>query len=216
MHILTRAHGFNANRNLRHIGFFASAVATDGDPTVTAPAGILRGDLIVLLDRVSQTGLPTAVVPSGFTQIRSDNDGSSVRMIPSYKIALGTEGGTSITGMAAGSFEDGKALAVFRGNVPISGVSIASSAGQITNGNPTSQNVTAASGVSPLIVIGGYASNAAVNPRTFTPAKDGEINPDTLLYLAYKIYNADPADTAIDMDDEGSGNGLQSFYLKLT
>lgn len=216
MHILTRTHGFNSRFGLRHVGFFASAVATDGNASIVAPAGIIRGDLLVLLDRVSTTSVPTTVVPSGFTTIRNDNDATAVRMITSYKIADGTEGGASITGMVAGTFEDGKAMAVFRGNVPITGVTIGSSSGQIVNTNPTGQNVVASGGLVPLIVFGAFVSNTAVDPRSFTPAKDAEINPDTLLYLAWKIYNAAPSDTAIDMDDEGNGNGLQSFYLQLT
>ena len=201
---------------LTAVSFFASATAADGSTNIVAPANIQAGDLIVLLDRVSTGSVPATVVPSGFTSIRNDNDGTAVRMICSYKIAVGTEGGTSIACMPPGIFEDGKALAVFRGNVPINSVTIGSSSGQITNNDPTAQNVVVAAVAPPLIVFGAFVSNTTVDPRSFTPAKDAEINPDTLLYLAWKIYNTAPADTAIDMADEGNGNGLQSFYLKLS
>lgn len=187
--------------------------ATSLIATLTVPSGVRAGDLLVFLDRVSTTGLPTSVVPSGFTTAVTSNDATNVRMITSYKIANGTEGGTNITGMTPGDFEDGKALLVFRGNKPIRTASLLDAAGEVTNGNPASQVVNASGGAAPLIVIAGYASNTAVNPRTFTPTKDGEVNPDTLLYLAYKIYNSGPADVTVDIDDEGNGNGLQSFYI---
>jgi len=73
-----------------------------------------------------------------------------------------------------------------------------------------------------LIVLGCYvAAINAVNPRTFNPAKDGEIQATAVdgpedLWLAYKIYNSSPADVSIDMDDEGLFNALVSCYIQCT
>lgn len=191
--------------------------ATSSSTTITAPSGIQAGDLLVLLDRADNLSLPSTVVPTGFTSIANVNNGSGMRQIVSYKLATGSEGGASITGMAGG-LDVNKALAVFRGNVPIASISVASlNAPAPTDANPTAQNVTAAGGTVPLIVFGCYsATNTIVSPRTFTPAKDGELNPSPsqTLYLAWKIYNSAPANVSVDMDDEGSANTLASFYLQ--
>jgi len=95
-------------------------------------------------------------------------------------------------------------------------------ASEFTSGNPAAQTVNASGGAPPLIVLGCYvAAINAVNPRTFNPAKDGEIQATAVdgpedLWLAYKIYNSSPADVAIDMDDEGLFNALVSCYIQCT
>lgn len=190
--------------------------------SITAPSGIQAGDLIVLFDAAS-TGYgsaPTAVTPSGFTNIINTSGAVSGfagwRMMLSYKLAVGTEGSSSITGMI-GDGLTGKCLLVFRGNKPATLITTADPEGEATDGNPTAKTVGAASGVVPLIVIGGYVSvSGTVSPRTFSPAKDGEINTDSNdVWLAWKIYNTSPADVSIDMDDEGNGNGLQTCYIQM-
>lgn len=187
--------------------------ATSTAQTITGPSGIQAGDLLVLLDRATNViGTPATVVPSGFTSIVNTTS-ANVRQIASYKIADGTEASASLTGMN-GDVINAKALYVFRGNVAISAVNVSTPNSEATDGNPASQSVTASGGTPPLIVLGCYGSSGAVDPRTFSTTKDGEINPSTALYLAYKIYNVSPADTSIDMDDEGVNNILQSFYIE--
>jgi len=208
-----------------------SATSTNS-ATITAPSGILAGDLIVMLDLAAQNTTPTSVVPSGFSSI-ADIFGTNIgRMVASYKRAVGTEGGTSITGMStSGFYAMAKAIYVFRGNVPANNVSLVDADGIWASGNPTAQTVTSSGGTPPLVVLGfyGVATNGGrVNPRTFTvagsAAKDGELNAlhdntfvDSDIYIAYKIYNfgATPADCVIDMDDEGE-NALASCYIQLS
>ena len=116
-----------------------------------------------------------------------------------------------------GNAADAKALYQFRGNTPITSVNIVDLETQSTDVNPSAHTVGASAGSAPLIVLAGYDSSAPIDPRTFTvggsAAKDGEINNSTIYYLAYKIYNASPADVVVDMDDEGTGNTLHTFYL---
>lgn len=193
------------------------ADATSTSDTITGPASIAAGDLLVLWDGAHNlSGLPTSVVPTGFTSIVSFNDGSNDRAIASYKIADGSEASATITGMN-GNISDDKMLYVFRGNQAISSVSALDIASESTAGNPTAQVVNASGGTPPLIVFGCYfVPGAAVDPRTFNPAKDGEITSSTRAYLAYKIYNSSPADVTVDMDDELDTNMLASFYLSCT
>ena len=181
--------------------------------TITAPANIQPGDLLVLWQSAANIGSPpTLVQPTGFTTI-SNQPAGGTRFNMCYKIADGTEDGATLTGMdasAAGS--DAKSLLQFRGNIPITSVSVVDLETQFTLGNPTSQTVNASGGQAPLIVLAGYDSTNAIDPRTFTPAKDGEINSGVNHYFAWKIYNSSPADVTVDMDDEGD-NALHTYYL---
>lgn len=220
MLMLTQLCGFGAGQNtLTTIVQQASATSTAA--TINCPADIIAGDLLVMLDRASNNafgGVPASVTPSGFTSIGNISVSASgitgIRQTFWYKLAVGTEASSTLTGMD-GTATDKKALLVFRGNVPATTLTLVSVGGEATDGNPTAQNVTAGTGVPPLVVLGGYGSQSAVSPRTFSTTKDGEINPDTLLYLAWKIYNSAPADSSIDMDDEGTGNTLQSCYIQM-
>lgn len=206
------------------ITLFGSSTA-DSSSTFDVPASVLAGDLIVVLDLSTHNSgsAPTTVVPTDFTSIVNTlaPDGDQ-RQILSYKLAVGTEGGTTLTGME----DDGvtvracKCLYVFRRSPVAGSLTVAGVVSTSVNTNPAAQNITASSGVVPLVVIGGYGCfNSPISPRTFTPAKDGEIfgmiGSDDTMYLAYKIYNSSPANVSIDMDDEGSGNTLQGCYIQM-
>ncbi len=218
MLMVSQLAGFGAGgaAALTSLSFLDSATSTGA--SVTGPAGILTGDLLVLFDRAIAAGSatpPTTVLPSGFTSI-SNSPGSNaspnaVRSIVSYKIADGSEASASLTGMNGST--NGKMLAVFRGDVHVSAVLPSTPNAETTDGNPASQNVAASGGATPLIVVAGYGSGSAIDPRTFSPAKDAEINSATTRYLAYKIYNSSPADVTVDMDDEGDLNSLQSCFI---
>jgi hypothetical protein len=198
--------------------------ATDSaGATMTLPVGIQAGDLIVLWDHAVSAATPVTAVPSGFNSIANDTVGDGFnRVILSYKVAVGTESGATITGMTNnGTAVDlVKLVYVFRGNQPIKAVNVVSAAIDSIHTNPTAQVVSSGSGKAPLVVIGAYSCyDGTINPRSFTPAKDGEINVTgstqarVQSYLAYKIYNSAPADVTIDMDDEGNGNSLASCYI---
>lgn len=190
--------------------------ATSTAETITAPASINSGDLLVMLDFAEGSTLtPTTVLASGFTSLKN-NSFNEKKAILSYKIADGTEDGATLTGMN-GASSNQKALYQFRPDNPISTVTPSAGDSEATNGNPTSQSIPASGGSVPLIALAAYSADRAINPRSFSPAKDGELNASTLSYLAYKIYNSSPADITADMDDEGgNANILQSIYLELS
>jgi hypothetical protein len=198
------------------LAFRSSSVSTTN--AVSAPSGNTAGDLLVYIDSASSFQIPSgpipgSVTPSGFTLAASHTLASGAngyRQNISYKVATGSEG--SITGMA-GATTNHKIMLCFEG--PISTAAHATFNGQGSTANPTAQNVTASGGTPPLVVIGAYRANGAVDPRTMSPAKDGEVTTTGLLYGAYKIYNSSPADVSVDMDDEGD-NILQSGYIYVT
>lgn len=169
---------------------------------------------------------PAAVTPTGFTAAITSVNATGIRLCASYKLAVGTEGGTSVTGMAGnGGYAAVKVCYVFRGNVAATSVTLGDPGSQGTNNDPSSQVVTVSGGVPPLVVLGFYTAqpggSGLVNPRTFSTTKDGEIEgisdgtDDGDLWMAYKIYNSSPADTTIDMADEGS-NCLGSCYIEMS
>jgi hypothetical protein len=190
--------------------------ATAAATTIVVPTGVLAGDLLVLLD--GSGGIffaPTSVVPAGFTSI-SDITVGKGRQIVSYKLALGTEGGTTLTGMTSDAATALKELYVFRKTPAATLLTVSTPNAQATTGNPTPQNVLASAGLAPLVVLGCYGSNGMIDPRTFTPTKDGEINASTFGYLAYKIYNQAPENVTVDMElEDAVANFLQSFYIEM-
>lgn len=211
---------FIASSRLTSITQVLSATSTAA--TINFPAGIQAGDLIVMFDAAFGTVFsgtaPTSVTPTGFTVARENTGGGAGspfrvgRFIISYKLATGSETG-ALTGMDGD--EDFKAMYVFRGNAPATAITLGGAGGNISDGNPTAVTIGANAGTPPLVVIGGYASSGAIDPRTFSTTKDGEINPSTRCYLAYKIYNTGPASTDVDMDDEGATNGVLGCYLAM-
>lgn len=224
---MTQLIGFGAKQEsaaapLTTVSFLASSTSVDSE-TITLPASIAAGDLIIVLDAISNDSSPTLVTPSGFTNVTNATS-SYMRFASCYKIADGSEASTSVTGLLPDPPGGGaKIAAVFRGDVAISSFTPASiNQPSIDNANPTAQSVTASGGTPPLIVFGFYVNDygSGVNPRTFSPTKDGEINESGATYcdlwLAYKIYNSSPANVTVDMDDEGYGNGIQSYYGAMT
>ena len=111
-----------------------------------------------------------------------------------------------------------KALLILRGDIPFASVVGAGAQnGALTNGNPSAIVVPASGGTPPLLVIGAYRSSGTVDPRTFSTTKDGEASfHSNTMYIAWKLYLASPADSSIDMDDEGNDNCVQGFYVNLT
>lgn len=200
------------------------ASATSTANTIVAPANIIAGDILVLLDRaISTITSPTAVVPTGFTSI-SNLTGSvpsafgSQRQIASFKLAVGTEGGGTITGMD-GNVSDSKVLVVFRPSIPAILLTLLGVGGQSIATDPTAQVVPSSAGAPPLIVLGFYGVSAGtIDPCIMTPDKDGEVAQGTVNYIAWKIFNTSPLNVSVDMDDEDTdagGNILQSCFIQV-
>lgn len=198
------------------ISFFNSSESTA--ETITLPASIASGDVIILYDRSSGFSNPGTTIPTGFTEISMLTDGGQNSSGMSYKIANGTEGGTTITGLGGSGNDIRKIAIVFRSDTSISAVNVADIGEALQNSDPADQAVSAGSGSAPLAIVAGYGASGTVDPRSFSPSEDAEIGitGETDFYLKYKIYNASPADVTVGMDDEGFQNGLFSFYIEFT
>ena len=195
-------------------------MSAGGGAGVEVPAGTMAGDVIVLLERdVAITTPPANGVPSGFTLIGTQDDGSGVRSTASYGIAAGGEAGNPLgTGMTGGLAAE-RAIAVFRPDAPISSVGISAVGSEVTTGDPSAQTVLSGGAATPVIAFGAYGSRSpgTVSPRTFSPTKAGEVRADQVWgdsWLAWLIFNSSPSNVSVDMSDEGSLNQLMSWYLR--
>lgn len=206
---------------LTTLSFISST--TSNAQTVTAPATINPGDLLILFDNTDRLGsTPPSVVPTGFTQIVTyigDDGFVFYRGLISYKIAIGNEDSSTITGMNLFFSGCYKCLLQFRGDIAITSITANSIDATYTEGDPASRVIPSASGIVPLIDFAEYFCNSdPINAatRTFSPAADGEINSSNFQYVKYKIYNSSPSDITADLGDNGGGNALSSFYLKVS
>lgn len=188
---------------------------TSGGSTITAPATVNPGDLLVLWDvAVNVAGIPASVIPSGFTSISDFTDAATRRGVTSFKLCDGSEDSASLTIMN-GTNNNTSVLAQFRGNNQITVATSGSPAGQFTAVDPTAQVITSGSGTPPLIVFGFYFQSLSVTARSFSTTEDATVPADSnnTANIKYKIYNSSPANTTVDEGDGGT-NALASCYIQ--
>lgn len=178
---------------------------TSTGASISTPAGAAAGDLALLFDMTSSPA--ASVVPSGFTQIGSDLNLITIRLIVS---SLVLSGSGSHTGMN-GSYNS-KRMIVFRPPVGFSWASAASISQQASTGYIADQTITA--GTAPYVALAYYQGN--VDPvRGFTPAQDAEYTMPTIAgFVRYKIFDVGSASILTTSDYEVSGiRLLQSFRV---
>jgi hypothetical protein len=173
-------------------------------------------DVGVLIDFAAQntTGVPPAVVPSGFTQIQTSTlTTPNCRGIAAYKVFNGSESGSTLTGLTSDTRMT-KTLLVFRPNGVITSVTASTWTGSIDVGDPSSQLISASGQAVPLIRIAGASSNVTTNP-TLTGTFDGTVTQGTgsgRQVVGYKIQNSSPSNNTVDMNDVGT-NYLVAGWL---
>ena len=186
---------------------------TSTTSSCTAPAGIQAGDIILFANRNDGGGSSTAV-PAGFTSMQSSNNGTDGQTL-SFKVAAGTEGGTSITGYS-GTGATRTMIIVFRPNVGAHAATVGGAVGTFVSTDPVAQVAAASGGTAPLIVVVAYGAKVAISGDTCSPAADGSLaHPSDRLKVAWKLYPAGPADVTADMGDLGSSNCVQGGYLQV-
>ena len=109
------------------------------DHDVNMPATVNAGDLLIVL--FTNDGGETVTKPTGWTELASDANGAHVRLSVYYKIAAGTEGGTTVNFVT--STEEEAAAQVYRitnwhGTTPPEISTVAT--GSSTAPNPSSLN----------------------------------------------------------------------------
>lgn len=201
-----------------------SIIATDGvvASSITAPSSIQKGDLLVTYNHSynASSTIPTAATPSGFTQIHNSSlstASKSARAISAYKVADGTEGGTTLTGM--GGAVPVLYILVFRTNSasPAATLLYTGNGGgaNMTNANPTDYTLTLSARTKPLVAIGVYYNETAAQ-ISFSPTPDNQIPAtDSNYRVAWKIYNSSPANVTVSAGDGGNVNFQAAFALEV-
>jgi len=191
-----------------------SSLATIAWPTVQ------DGDVAVLFDGARDGGsssIPADVTPADFTQVNTIGHMPSTngyRTSIAYKICDGSETG-DITGLDGNSLER-KALLIFRGNVPITGVTVQDTDAVAAAADPAAQTITSGSGAVPLVALSLHWQYTSVQGQSMT-ANTGSVASGTYLTARYKIYDASPANVTVDQSmGTAAQNHLHSCYLEFS
>ena len=197
------------------MAFQASATSTAA--TVTCPT-VQLGDVGVMFDFARDTGatIPSQVLPSGFTLIKTDTylTSSGYRGTVSRKIFDGTESGSSLTGQD-GSSSDNKVLLVFRPSAPATSIGSSTWLGELDTANPAAQLIAASGQQVPLIRLAaaGIAAGTSVFAAGTFDATVATSSGDLL--VGYAVQNSAGSDDTVDMDDL-SVNWLASGWLSFS
>jgi len=206
--------------------------ATSTSSSITVPASVQQGDLLVLADWADNddgTTIPTDVVPSGWTGVAEEGASSNVvdpyaaRFRLSAKIAGPSDASASVTGM--NDDQELKIIVVFRPSRALASISPLGAVGVMSGeSNPSGDDIAALGGSAPLVVIGAFAALGSAGAPNLSSrslsASDGEqtavIVAETAprMYLAWKIYNTAPANVSIDIGDEGFLNTYAGAYIE--
>lgn len=79
---------------------------TDSDLTshpIPMPATVNAGDLLLMYANCDTSSTPTPTTPTGWTQLVSTASGAAQRLMIYYKVAAGTEGGTTVNLVLSGA-----------------------------------------------------------------------------------------------------------------
>jgi hypothetical protein len=181
---------------------------------ISGGSGFKVGDVGILHD--GPLGSPPASsVPPGWTEIRTDISGTSLRGTYSYKVFTPTDltgdALTSINGMDGGTSER-KMLFVFRPSSRLwsNTIRTASVQGIAITTNPPIQLISTGRTTRPAVALAAFRQDvdAAVTAIGMTV-----INPAATSYFGYRIFNSGFADQLVDMPDTGAFNVMQSFYF---
>lgn len=216
------------SRKLINVTFIGSATSTTN--TITLPASSKVGDFAILFDfsfnsgAALLAGVPSAVVPSGWTNLYNNTLGPAailggsfygIRSLISYRI-LTSDGSSTITGMNADA--DSKIILVFR---PPVGVDLTNSEinSYIGGSTPPTQTLNMSTNVSSTLIFGHWART--VSSRDISGISNLSINEvanSSVQYVKYAI--CEPFITLTSASFSGTYSTqprmLESFYVSFT
>ncbi len=149
----------SAVRPIDLIGTSSAAIRTSSTLQLDVPAGRQVGDLLMVV--ITSAGAPTITPPAGWTTVRTDTSGQSLRQAVFVRMAA-TGDPTSYTWTMSQSVATVGALAVYRGVNPTTPIDVHT--GRV-NPASTSIPITAASSTSPhavAVVVYAAAWNATI------------------------------------------------------
>lgn len=227
----------------RHKEIKAVAYSTSDEPTIVVPANVRRGDLLVLFDygrAARMNNMPGQigdVFPAGFVQLRtvttqrtystnpegSQYNGERQRLTKSFKLADGSEGGETLTGISLPSNAHfrtiAKFLVVFRSNIPIKEVTPQSETWSMvaTLNNPAAQTIAAAGELPPVFCLAAFNHSVPENVQFSSggvDVRDGHVaNEDNSLSMVWRLFTDNPVDITVDMPTQTFNAMSSGFFL---
>ena len=198
---------------------YIASTTSNNSATINCPASINAGDLLILIQRGDNDnppgGAPADVTPSGWTDVPTTLTDTENRHSVKYKIALGTEDSSSITGVDGGLY-DNKVMLQYRADIPIVSATFSALDRQSVDGNPGARTQDASLGTGIVLGITNFSTldnGGTVDPRTTSITPDHEISSDTSFYVHDYIQASPAANYTWDMADEGDKNALLGFYV---
>lgn len=193
---------------------------TSAPVSATIPADVEAGDLIVIAVSPSRaTTPPPAHAITGFTDWLAATyveSGLGVRYQVAYKIADGTEGGTSVT---VSSFAAPVYAIVFKPNRPLTAVGPVDDGFNSTSGNPAAVTITASTSTDkPTFSFAFYGAQGLTfipTPLDMSPSQDAEIGDSNTFKLAWRFALASGGDVVVDIGDNGIHNTVGGGYMTL-
>jgi hypothetical protein len=208
------------------IGSYGAAAVTlsfVGSSTVNSssipfPSGTAAGDIAILSNNGADSGnnnmdIPNA--PSGWTQVHGVADVVGLASSHSYKLLTSADVSAGSVSVSSYPTSNRKLMAVFRPSLAINSgdLSAVSLNAQGTGGIPDNQTIALSSVTSPVIAFVTYYASSAVDPRGSSETMDELATTFSGHWVKYKIYNSNPQNIVISMEDEGTSNNLLSFGL---
>jgi hypothetical protein len=198
------------------------STGTTLDFSALSAGAIQANDVALYIDYAGAADPPTAVTPSGFTNVINTASVTSepgARAMVSWKKLAGSEG--SVTGMSAstggGGADNNKIGLVFRPSIDFTTMTFSTPQNSgIIDSNPAAITVDPSAETIPVVLIGiGATYQGTVTFSTASPAFDAQINlSDNDMRVGYKIYNSSPLSHSIDINDLGDANWLAGFYFE--
>ncbi len=191
--------------------------STTSSVGITAPSGIRRGDLLIHLVAASVFGGEQTDVPSGFTLLESTFAAIGGAFVISYKIAVGNESSTTITGLDGPNTNE-VILLHFRGDYRINAVTSAQDATFDQGSGAPSAQATTTAGTLPTLAIGyAWTSGTFVESGLSLTNFTGPITaPLDLFTCAHFVRNTSSGTSTIQMADRGGGNAAGAFYIRVS
>jgi MSHA biogenesis protein MshQ len=156
------AHPAPSRGSIAYVASSASALSSSavGSVTITAPAGLATGDVLIAFVGQNTSGLPIIkTVPAGWTLVLAQDDGSSIGVALYSRVATSADvaGTTTYTWTFQGSARSGGLMLAFRGVLSTSPVVTSASTVNGTSVDYTAPSITPGIANTELVVL--FAAN---------------------------------------------------------
>lgn len=200
--------------------------STSGSPTIVLMEDIIAGDLLIFDNVGTNSVAPAAVIPAGFTSVRNYTFwdfmgvGNGVRRVWAYKVAIGDESGSTLTGMSNSNYSDFINVVKVRANRAINGVEFIGGSTSSTSGNPAAVGVTVNSQTDPIVTLtGAYKGSGNFSTLTRTPTATAAwtLGGSTAVNLGIGLHTTPPfTNVSYDMGDAGQFQSITAGAFVLT